>query len=138
MAWVGCDLKVHLVLNALQWTGAPFTGAGCPDVHPTGPYIFPLMDVWASTTSLGISYLYIGTSSEPSSKEASLSSCVDRIHHPQTADLQECHGITVFITAGRVLEAAHQYKNEELQFQYQTCLLTFSHYNYFGSVLPLV
>lgn len=43
-----------------------------------------------------------------------LSSCVDRIHHPQAADPYECRGITVFITAGHVLEAAHQYKNEKL------------------------
>lgn len=70
--------------------------------------------MWASTTALGIFYLYRETSSEPSSKEASLSSCVGKIHHPQTADLYECHAITTFFTAERLLEAAHQYKNEEL------------------------
>lgn len=26
MAWVGWDLKVHLVLTPLPWAGSPFTG----------------------------------------------------------------------------------------------------------------
>ena len=47
MAWVGRDLKDHLVPNLLPHTGLPTTKSGasavCPGPHPTWPWTAPVM-----------------------------------------------------------------------------------------------
>lgn len=43
MAWVGRNLKDHLVSTPLRWTGTPFTRPGCSGPHPTCPWTLPEM-----------------------------------------------------------------------------------------------
>ena len=39
MAWVGRDLKDHLVPTSLPWAGMPLTRLGCPKPYPTWPTV---------------------------------------------------------------------------------------------------